>query len=168
MATHPLTQDRLKSLLTYDPATGVFVSLTKRKRVAANSVIGTVLTRGYLGCMLDSKRYMLHRLAWLYVYGVWPDGVVDHINHNPSDNRIPNLRVVTTQENHHNRARRTKSASGYLGVAWHKRDARWQAHIEIDGKSKYLGQFTDLALAIEARINAERNYHPSRPDHAAA
>ena len=168
MATNSITQERLKSLLTYDPDTGVFTNIAKRKFIPAGAAVGSTLTRGYKACMLDGKRYMLHRLAWLYVYGSWPKGQIDHINHITSDNRIANLRDVSCAENHQNRARKTKSASGYLGVTWHKRDKRWQAHIEKDGRAIYLGQFVELSDAVNARINAEPIYHPDRPNYAAA
>lgn len=165
MATQILTQARLKELLRYDPETGVFTNLVWRNnRAKAGAVTGTSGTRGYLQCTLDAKPYKLHRLAWLYVYGEWPKGQIDHINHNTADNRLVNLRDVPCAYNHQNRARRTKSASGYLGVTWHKRDARWQAYINVNGRSHHLGFYLTLQDAVAARIAAERQYHPHRPE----
>jgi hypothetical protein len=163
MATDLITQDRLKYLLTYNPDTGVFTRKTKFRNLAANSVVGCVGAGGYLQCSLDSKMYKMHRLAWLYVYGRWPADQIDHINHIVTDNRINNLREVSCAENHQNRARRTKSSSGYLGVGWHKRDCCWQAHIEIGGKRHHLGYYARLPDAINARKNAEIKHHPTRP-----
>jgi hypothetical protein len=159
-----LTQDRLRSLLDYDPETGVFTGKVKIKCRHAGMVVGAPGTGGYLQCSVDGKQYKMHRLAWLYVYGAWPSGQIDHINHNTSDNRIANLRDVTCAQNHQNRARQTKSASGYLGVTWHRRDKCWQAHIQVHGKSYHLGLFADLADAVSARVKAERQYHPNRPN----
>lgn len=158
-----LTQARLKERLHYDPDTGVFTQKVKVKGRDAGSVVGTSGTRGYLQCSIDGRPYKLHRLAWLYIYGVWPTHQLDHINHNTADNRISNLRDVTCAHNHQNRARRTKSASGYLGVTWHKRDKRWLAHIEVDGARRHLGYYSVLSDAVAARIAAERQYHPQRP-----
>lgn len=163
MAIKILTQARLKERLHYDPDTGVFTQKIKVKNRNVGNIVGTSGTRGYLQCNIDGKPYKLHRLAWLYVYGVWPTHQIDHINHNTADNRINNLRDVTCAHNHQNRARRTKSASGHLGVTWHKRDARWQAHIEIDGKAHHLGYYAVLSDAIAARVAAEQQYHPQRP-----
>jgi len=163
-----LTQDRLKSLLMYNPDTGVFVRRVKIKNQPAGTIVGTVQTGGYLGCSIDGKLYKMHRLAWLYHYGCWPANQLDHINHNPADNRIVNLRDVSCAQNHQNRARKTKSKSGYLGVTWHNRDKRWQAHIEINGKAIHLGQFKCLNEAISARLTAEKQYHLDRPEHASA
>lgn len=164
MATDLITQERLQSLLTYDPDTGIFTSRVRRKTHRIGDKVGVLSGGGYLRCMLDRRGYALHHLAWLHEFGVWPSGQLDHINHDRTDNRIANLREVSCRENHHNRARKTRSASGYLGVTWHKRDQRWQAHIEIDGNAKYLGQYKDLNDAIAARCAAERIYHPSRPE----
>ena len=164
MTTCILTQERLKTLFEYNPDTGVFTRKVKVKHQPAGTVVGTVGTRGYLQCNVDGKPYKMHRLAWLYVYGAWPIGEIDHINHNTSDNRLINLRDVTCAQNHQNRARQTKSASGYLGVTWHKRDKRWQAQIEVDGVSKHLGYYKSLPDALAAREQAERQHHPYRPN----
>lgn len=154
-----LTQDKLKSLLAYDPVTGVFTWL-KGKR--AGHTTGTLGQQGYVKITVLGKMCAAHRLAWLYVYGYWPTLQIDHINQIRSDNRIDNLRLVTCAQNHQNRRRNTRSASGFLGVTWHKRDKRWQAHIEVNGTAKHLGLFVCLANALRARKQAEQLYHPHR------
>lgn len=163
MTTKILTQDRLKELLQYDADTGVFVYKIKRQRCKVGAVAGTRDNRNYLTCSIDGKLYKLHRLAWLYVYGHWPNDQIDHIDHNPSNNAIANLRDVSCAQNQQNRAHKTKSASGHLGVTWNKRDKRWQAHIELKGKSIHIGNYTDLDVAIIARRQAELKYHTDRP-----
>lgn len=163
MDTQILTQSRLKELTVYDPETGEFIVRVKRKKLPVGAKLGSPDQRGYLRCMIDTKMYKLHRLAWLYMYGKFPDGQIDHINHNTADNRIANLRDVTCAQNHQNRARKTNSASGHLGVTWHKRDKRWQAYIEIGGVNKHLGHFIELTDAVAARKQAELQYHPHRP-----
>lgn len=163
MATTALTQDRLKNLLHYDPDTGVFTRRNKFRNLPAGSIVGCVGAGGYMQCSLNGKMYKMHRLAWLYVHGKWPDDQIDHINHVVTDNRICNLREVSCAENHQNRARRTKNSSGYLGVGWHKRDKCWQAHIEINGTRHHLGYYKHLPDAVEARKKAEILHHPTRP-----
>lgn len=163
MTYSSLTQERLKTLFNYNPTTGQFTRNVKIKNQPAGTLVGTSDTKGYLKCGVDGKVHKVHRLVWLYVHGVWPTGQIDHINHITSDNRIANLRDVSSAQNHQNRARKTKSASGYLGVTWHKRDQRWQAHIEVNGKPTHLGVFQNLDDAIAARQQAEVLYHPHRP-----
>jgi hypothetical protein len=158
-----LTQEHLRFLMDYDPDTGVFTRKVKVKNQPAGTIVGTSGTRGYLQCSIDGKPYKLHRLAWLYVHGAWPADQIDHINHNTSDNRLCNLRVVSSAQNHQNRARKTNSSSGYLGVTWHKRERRWQAQLEVNGKAIHLGSYQDLGLAIAARKQAELKFHPHRP-----
>jgi hypothetical protein len=96
------------------------------------------------------------------MHGYWPTLQIDHINQIRNDNRIDNLRLVTCAQNHQNRRRYTRSTSGFLGVTWHKRDKRWQAHIEINGAAKHLGLFVCLAKALRACKQAEQVYHPYR------
>ena len=163
MTHSSLTQERLKALFGYNPTTGQFTRKVKIKHQPAGTLVGTSGTRGYLQCSVDGEVHKVHRLVWLYVHGVWPIGQIDHINHITSDNRIDNLRDVSCAQNHQNRARKTKSASGYLGVTWHKRDQRWQAYIELEGKSTHLGLFQNLDDAVAARQRAEVRYHPHRP-----
>lgn len=102
---------------------------------------------------------MAHRLAWLYVYGEWPDAEIDHINGNTGDNRISNLRPATRAQNGANRGRQTNNASGVKGVCWHAQSGKWRAMIRISGKSRHLGLFNDIgaAAAAYARATVNRN-----------
>jgi hypothetical protein len=157
MATELITQERLKSLLVYDPNTGVFCW---RKN---NKLAGTLHATGYWRVQIAGRPYLAHRLAWLYTYGCFSNFNVDHINHDRQDNRILNLRIVTRSENQHNRKRRTQSSSGFLGVSWFKPKNKWRAYIKANNKRHHLGWFSNVEDAVQARINAEHLYHPSRP-----
>lgn len=86
-----------------------------------------------------------------------PKGMVtDHINRDKLDNRRENLRVVAYKINSINRTYRARHSSGRRGVWWKKRERRWVAQINRQGKTIYLGMSADLAVAIGMREKAER------------
>jgi hypothetical protein len=149
-----LTQDRLRSLLDYDPETGVF---TRPNGKAA----GTVRPDGYKKITLGGVQYYAHRLAWLYVHGVSPD-VIDHIDRNPSNNAIHNLRSVTHAENMQNASPRCDNTSGHRGVIYFKRTRRWRANICLAGKNHSLGYYATAGEAREAYQKAAALMHPYR------
>lgn len=150
-----LTAERLRSVLSYDPETGLFRWRVKPNR---NIVIGSVAGsrrsaargRNDIGIRIDGRQHAAHRLAWLYVHGKWPADQIDHINCDASDNRIANLREATAAQNQANRRIGVANTSGVKGVCWHKRERRWYASIKVNGKSKHLGRFKskkDAAVA---------------------
>ena len=110
---------------------------------------------GYLHGSIFGQMHRTHRVIWAIHHGSWPDGEIDHINHDRTDNRIINLREVTSQENSRNQSIYASNTSGQTGVSWHKRDNKWVAHIFFDGKKRHLGLFTDISDAIAARAAAE-------------
>ena len=79
----------------------------------------------------------------------------DHINHVTRDNRRENIRIVTNQENQHNR--RDK------GYSWCKSRRKYLACIKVDGVRKYLGQYDTAAEARAAYLSAKAIYHPTAP-----
>ena len=101
------------------------------------------------------KRYYSHRLVFLYVSGEFPKHEVDHINHDPSDNRLKNLRLVDHLENHKNTSMKKNNTSGVTGVSWSKACNKWQARIDVGKKGMHLGEFTDIHKAIDVRKAAE-------------
>lgn len=121
----------------------------------AGDFAGSYDKNGYLRILYRGKLYMGHWLAWLYIYGKWPDNEIDHINGKAGDNRICNLRDVTRKQNMENKKVYKNSKTGYPGVSWHSRDKKWNVRIGHYGKRISLGYFDDLTEAIAVRIKAE-------------
>lgn len=148
--------ERLREVLTYDPASGVF---TWRKTLSARAVAGkeagTVNPRGYRVIRVDRQGVAAHRAAWLMTYGVPPSGVIDHIDGNPSNNRIQNLRDVSQFENTRNCKVGSNNRSGYPGVYLNKTTQKWYAQIGHDFKTINLGTFQTFDQAKTARQTAE-------------
>ena len=162
MAKADLTVERLRELLDYNPETGIFTWRVDRSyRIKANDRAGYVTpAQGYRKLTVLRYEYPEHRLAWFYVYGVWPSGDIDHINGIVADNRLANLRDVTTQEKCMNRRKaRSDSTSGLIGAKkWH---GKWQATIKADGRYIYLGTFDTPEEAHQAYVEAKRKLHPT-------
>jgi len=147
-----LTQKDVWEILDYNANTGVFMWLKSRRGVKTGVPLGTDNGFGYLRITVLGRSYYAHRLAWFYVQGTWPDQI-DHINGIKSDNRIENLRDVTVQQNNQNRLKAQKNSdSKVLGVSWHKKAKKWQAHICVYKERKYLGLFDDVNEAHVAYL----------------
>lgn len=153
-----LSRKDLRELICYDKTTGLFSWKKSRRGVQVGKPLGTDNGFGYLRITVLGRSYYAHRLAWFYVHGVWPI-TVDHLNGDKSDNRIANLRACTQIENNQNiRKPQANSKSKILGVSWHKKAMKWQAHICIYKERKYLGLFDNVLDAHEAYLK-EREKH---------
>lgn len=113
----------------------------------------------YRTVKIDYVRYKAHRLAFQYVYGREPNGYIDHINGDPSDNRISNLRECDALENAHNAKRRSDNTSGYKGVSWHKQLRKWTARIMVDKKHINIGVFDTAEKAYAAYCKKALELH---------
>jgi hypothetical protein len=145
-----LTQEELQRLFSYDPDTGNFIRRVFCNGQKVGSVAGCKKPTGYIHISIHGKRFQAHRLAWLYMNGKFPDGVVDHINGDPSDNRISNLRDCTRWENLLNQKLHSNNTSGVRGVCWHKASNRWVANAQVNGEMIYLGLFNTKEDAADA------------------
>ena len=154
-----LSAEFLRSILDYDPDTGIFRWRAGYTRgVSAGRMAGRVNGQGYGSISIRNKHRSTHRLAWLYVYGVWPPASVhvDHINGNRADNRIANLRLATPQQNAHNRGRHI---GGKKGTTFNKQARKWQASIRRpDGVDLYLGLYETEDAAHARYAEAAREY----------
>jgi hypothetical protein len=179
-----LTAEIARELLTYNPDTGklfwkersakyfknpnytkswntkwagkeALTAITPRKSGQISRLRGAVLY----------KDYYTHRIAWLIYYGEWPKNQIDHINQDPTDNRIENLRDVTNAENSKNKTLQNNNTTGYLGVSFYnyKGYKKYRARIRINSIDKHLGYYDTVEEAAAARAVASINYnfHPN-------
>lgn len=159
MRTQQLTAERLREVLDYDPSSGVFTWRIGRTKTRAGGVAGSPDKEGYIVIGIDYRAHKAHRLAWLHHHGVWPAGVIDHLNGVPSDNRLSNLRSADAAINAQNRRASTRGSKlGVLGVT--PRGARFIAQIHAEGRKVLLGVFDTADAAHNAYIETKRALHP--------
>ena len=160
----PLTAERLREVLSYDPLTGVFLwKVSTGRRVRVGGVAGYLDEDGYLRIRIDGTAYRAHRLAWLYAHGHWPADQLDHRNRVRSENWIDNLREATNAQNHQNLSLSVRNRSGHIGVAWHKSAGKWRARLRVRGKVINAGSFERIEDAVAARAKAKAEYHEFQP-----
>jgi hypothetical protein len=141
---------------TYNPETGEITGVYGK--------VITAKTNGYihLSTSLDGKMIGLqaHQFAWWMSYREVPDEdlVIDHIDRDPANNRISNLRLTTQQENNLNRDW-IENVKGYY---FFKLTGKWRASIKVDGKRIHLGLFDTEEEARQAYLDALKIYYPDR------
>mgnify|MGYP001559153318 CR=1 FL=1 len=150
-ANRGLTLGYLQEYLTYDANTGIFRWREIMRASQRGKVAGNVNWAGYRKIKLRGQLCAAHRLAWLYVYGEWPRGLIDHIDENRDNTAISNLRIATSAQNSARR-KSVRSISPSRGVFPH--GAGFVVRIHHAGKRHYLGYFPkldDARAAYEAK-----------------
>ena len=173
--------ETLEQLLSYDPETGI---LTWKERPLelcfsagtmktfnvrfAGKEAGTItnthpeMVNGYYKKQFNirGKQYRAHRVAWALHHKQWPSDQIDHINGNPLDNRVENLRVVSRATNNKNKRMPSHNTSGFIGVTKNNNKTKWKAQITDSntGKLIYLGEFSNIEDAVAARAAADIEY----------
>ena len=108
---------------------------------------------------VTTKNFYVHRLvAEAFLPNETGKPLVDHIDHNKSNNNVSNLRWATHSENGMNSRKKTNNTSGVVGVCWNKRHHKWQASISIDRITKHLGYFDTVEAAKRARVRAVNRF----------
>lgn len=172
-----LPLDVLKELIDYDPVSGgmtwrtrdaKFFKLGRFSREAnaarwntvrsGTSVFGGPCRDGYVRGHILGSPYLLHRVKWAMHYGAWPTGIIDHIDGNPENNDIKNLRASSIPANARNMRKPKSNTSGIVGVRFHKRAQKWNAQITVNGRAIHLGTFDTASAAAEARKAADATY----------
>lgn len=148
-----LTQDRLIQVLVYDSETGDFRwRVRPSNRVKVGDIAGRVDANGYRGIRIDGVLYYAHRLAHLYMLGVWPEHEVDHDNRQRDDNRWENIEPATRLENAQNLGLASTNKSGYRGVCFHRAAGKWTAERWVEGVKHYLGLYPTPEAARDAWV----------------
>lgn len=156
-----LTAARLHELLHYDQQTGMFTRLVsgpKTQRYVGKVAGRRHKVRGYREITVDGKLYYAQRLAWLYMTGEWPHGLVDHRDTDKDNNRWLNLRAADHVTNGQNRrGPQANSTTGVLGVS--SNGSGFRARLGVRGREVHLGTFRTVAEAQAVRIAAKPQHH---------
>lgn len=140
------SQETINQLFRYDASTGLLYRKIARGGQCKNQAITGNDGRGYVAVKIDSKTYKAHRIIWKMHHNTEPEEI-DHIDRNPQNNRIENLRGVTKSQNQHNARMRLDNSSGVSGVCWNVVHKKWQSRIQIEGANYELGMYDCKALA---------------------
>lgn len=156
--------ETLRQRLAYDPQTGALIRLSfhpnaTRTTCAIGSRADIPGSRGYRGVSLEGKFVRAHRVCWALAHGEWPAGEIDHINGDPADNRITNLRLCVRRQNGKNLAVQKRNRSGYKGVVRDKARGKWLARVVADYQVHNLGRFDTPEEAATAYNAAAAKLH---------
>jgi hypothetical protein len=143
--------DTIRKLLRYDPETGHLWRINGTKGAPRGRPAGNLNKRGYVCVRVRYKLYQGHRLAWLLGHGEWPKQDIDHINCNPADNRLCNLRLAAPHQNSANQGLSRHNTTGFKGIRFSK--GSWVANLRYRGVTHRSGRHKtkeDAARAYDA------------------
>lgn len=148
----------VKANSLFDYKDGKLIRKVNAGRGIQGNAAGCVNGRGYLQTSIHQKIYFVHRLIWLLHYKKMPF-MIDHINGDRLDNRVENLREVTSSENSQNRSIANNNTSGIKGVSWFAQSCKWKATIMVNGVHNYLGLYVDIRDAERAVCDYRKKIH---------
>ena len=151
----PINVSRLRELFGYAEG-GLYWKVDKGRAKQGDKAYANSM--GYKVLKFDGTAYLEHRLVWAWHFGECPE-FIDHIDNDPKNNRVENLRAASFSENMRNATLGRKNTSGVKGVYWCKSKKKWKAVLNYDGKQNYLGRFNDLAEAANVVSLARQKYH---------
>ena len=153
-----ISRDRLLQLVDVQPDLGLIKWKKKRQGVCVGTEAGSRTADGRHQIWLDRRNYLRYRIIWFYVHDVWPK-TIDHINRNPGDDRISNLREATTAQNMWNTGPTKCSSTGIKGVYRLKEKGLYLVQAKRFQRTIALGSFRDLeqAKAAYARFAAKHD-----------
>lgn len=157
MILEELTFDCLRSLLDYDPETGIFRWRVSRGRASSGSIAGARAHHGYISIGIFGRIYYAHRLAWFWMTGSWPSEEVDHEDTDTSNNSWLNLRKAAHHQNMRNRGMQKNNTSGFKGVV--KIGSNFRAQIQSGENHHNLGTFKTPQEAHAAYLTAAKLLH---------
>lgn len=152
------SQSELLSLFDYRDGNLYWKINRKNNAIKKGDKAGSFCTTTkYCHIRISNKKYRLHRVIWKMLKGYDPIEL-DHVNRIKHDNRIENLREVTSSENSYNTKTYKNNTSGTKGVVLDKRYNKWRVRINAEKKSLYFGMYADFELACLVAEEARDKY----------
>jgi hypothetical protein len=155
--TKLLSKEYLHELFEYRDGK-LFWKICKAKRIKVGQEAGCHKEKGYFHAGIDGTNYLIHRLVFCWHNGFMPE-FIDHIDGNPSNNKIENLRIATRSQNNCNSKIQKNNKSGVRGVAWIEARKRWVVNCQVNKKAKQIGYFKDFELAELVAKEAQSLFH---------
>jgi len=152
-----ITREKIIQLFDYKDG-NLYWKKSTNNRVENGQIAGCILPLGYKTIGIDGKNYLMHRLIFLMFYGYMPKKI-DHIDGNPTNNKLENLREANDAENSYNAKLRKDNTSGCKGVIWHKWAKKWRVIVKAKRKVIYSGYFDNLELADFVAQEARHKFH---------
>lgn len=150
-----LTAEAVRRLFIYDPYSGLLQYRERGPHRPRGWFAGAKEPKtGYLRVQVGLRKYLVARLAWLWMTGHWPKVDVDHVDLDRTNNRWGNLREATRAQNVVNSGRRATNKSGFKGVTF--KNGRWRATIRAEGRCLHLGYFPTPEEASQAYETAAK------------
>jgi hypothetical protein len=171
MATRTLPDiTYIRECVDYDPATGVFVWRERPSNHFPHPKAHKWWNCKFAGKIAGSGssdrnnqrrlcfshiRIKAHRAAWMLIHGKPVPDILDHIDGDPTNNRIANLRPAThTQNVANSKGRNGKSGVKGVSIRTRGRSTRFLAHIGSGNSYRALGYFATLEEAAKTRREA--------------
>ena len=166
--TNQLSQERARELFDYKDGK-LFWKVRKAKNTKIDSVAGGLnKITGYWQVGVDGKRYRSHVLIWNFHHGPVPAGkCIDHVDGDPSNNRIENLNPVTHQQNLQKQKKQSSNTSGHTNIHWHEQNKKWRLRLKNPktGNDTHFGCFKNIKKAIKKRDAIRKKWGlPKAPD----
>lgn len=158
------TQAFLHEWFDYDPETGIFRWKKEPRTIGSclGKVAGHTRRNGYVFISVPGFGLIgAHRLAWIYVHGLTIGGAeIDHIDCDPSNNAIDNLRLATSSQQKQNKRVQSNNRSGLKGAFYHAchKGKKWRSQIKVGDDLIFLGYFHTAQEAHEAYASAAAEY----------
>jgi hypothetical protein len=152
-----ITEQQVKSLFDYKDGRLVWKNNRANGKIKAGSKAGTLNSHGYGKIIINKKEYLIHRIVFFFHYGYMPK-IIDHIDGNPLNNSIENLREATDLTNQYNRKKGVNNTSGCKNVSWNAKGKTWQVHVGHN-KKVFCCYVKDFELAEFVAQEARAKFH---------
>lgn len=126
----------------------LFWKVSPKYDIPAGSEAGCLTTGGYTEVGYAGKHYLRHRIIYFMHTGDWPK-LIDHVDTNPSNDHIDNLRPSNKSLNGHN-SNKSRGIVPFRGVSLGKNANTFAAYLKFNRKRKFLGYFKSAEEASHA------------------
>lgn len=149
--------ERLKEVFHVDYENGLLIRNVRCGKFPKGSAAGS--STKYSKVYVDKEHIYVHKAVWSIHHGYIPDETIDHIDTNPTNNKICNLRIATRSQQQHNTGIRQTNTTGVKGVSLCKLTGMYRAEVKLDHKRVFDKRFNTIEEAKEALVLVRQKFH---------